>query len=340
MGYISAMFAVKFAHIATAHVPSPQANRRALCQRVGIDADSAVDPKQMIRDTTFFGFLEHIAREYEHGRSVAIRVGASMRCDDYGAFGLAFKSAIDLWGSFQRVERYGKVVTSISNYVVEPGDESSFMALSPDDETRLGLRMTNELALAAATALSREVSKQPFSPVVVLLSHEEPDDLSAQEAHFRCPVHYGADRDGLEISDELLRAGNRLGDARISEFFDAHLEQELVDYSGDERLDERVRNQVAQSLSEGVPKIGEISARMGMSSRTLQRRLSAQGHVYQDLVDAARRELAETLLRQTEFSLAEIAFLTGYAEQSTFSRAFKRWYGQTPASYRRVMLTD
>ena len=335
MGYISAMFAVKVAHIATTDIPSPQAERRALCRTAGIDADRSVDPKQMIRDTTFFRFLEHIAREYEDGRSVAIRVGASMRCDDYGAFGLAFKSAIDLWGSFQRVERYGKVVTSIANYDVDPGIGSSFMALRPDDETRLGLRMTNELALAAATALSREVSKQPFSPVAVLLSHEEPDDLSAQEAHFRCPVHYGADRDGLEISDELLRAGNRLGDARISEFFDAHLEQELVDYAGDERLDERVRSQIAQALSEGVPKISEISTRMGMSSRTLQRQLAAHGHVYQDLVDAARRDLAEKLLRRTDFALAEIAFLTGYAEQSTFSRAFKRWYGQTPASFRR-----
>ena len=335
MGYISALFAVKVAYIATADVAAPQAKRRALCRTVGIDADSAVDPKQMIRDTTFFGFLEHIAREYQDGRSIAIRVGASMRCDDYGAFGLAFKSAIDLWGSFQRVQRYGKVVTSIANYIVEPGNGSSFMALRPDDETRLGLRMTNELALAAATALSREVSKQPFSPVAVLLSHGEPDDLSAQEAHFRCPVHYGAHRDGLEISDELLRAGNRLGDARISEFFDAHLEQELADHVSDSRLDEQVRNLIAQALSEGVPKISQISARMGMSSRTLQRQLAAQGHVYQDLVDATRRDLAEKLLRRTDFALAEIAFLTGYAEQSTFSRAFKRWYGQTPASFRR-----
>ena len=337
MGYISALFAVKVAYIATADVPSPQAKRRALCRTVGIDADSAVDPKQMIRDTTFFGFLEHIADEYENGRSIAIRVGASMRCDDYGAFGLAFKSAIDLWGSFQRVERYGKVVTSIANYIVEPGNGSSFMALRPDEETRLGLRMTNELAVAAATALCREVSEQEFSPVAVFFSHEEPEDLSAQEAHFRCPVHYGADRDGLEISEELLHAGNRLGDARISEFFDAHLEKELADYAGDARLDEQVRNQIAKALSEGVPKISEISAQMGMSSRTLQRQLAEQGHVYQDLVDATRRDLAEKLLRRTDFALAEIAFLTGYAEQSTFSRAFKRWHGQTPASFRRAM---
>ena len=337
MGYISAMFAVKFAHVATTNIPSPQAERRALCRTVDIDADKSVEPKQMIRDTAFFGLLEHIAREYEDGRSVAIRVGASMRCDDYGAFGLAFKSAIDLWGSFQRVERYGKVVTSIASYIVEPGDGSSFMALRPDEETRLGLKMTNELAVAAATSLSREVSEQDFSPVAVFFSHDEPRDLSAQEARFKCPVHYGADRDGLEISDELLRAGNRLGDAGLSEFFDAHLEQELAEYSSDVRLDERVRIQIAQALSEGVPKISEISARIGMSSRTLQRRLAAQGHVYQDLVDAARRDLAEKLLRRTEFALAEIAFLTGYAEQSTFSRAFKRWRGQTPASFRRAV---
>ena len=339
MGYISALFALKVADIATADAPSKEARRRALCTTVGIDADAPPEPRQMIRDTTFFGLLEHIAHEYEDGRSIAIRVGASMRCDDYGAFGLAFKSAIDLWGSFQRVERYGKVVTSIANYTVEPGNGSAFMALRPDEETRLGLRMTNELAVAAATALSREVCQQDFSPVAVFFSHEEPGDLSAQKAHFCCPVHYGADRDGLEISDELLHAGNRLGDARISEFFDTHLEKELAQYVGDARLEERVRVQIAQALSEGVPKISDISVRLGMSSRTLQRRLAAQGHVYQDLVDAARRDLAEQLLRRTEFALAEIAFLTGYAEQSTFTRAFKRWHGQTPANFRRAALT-
>ncbi len=290
----------------------------------------------MIRDTTFFGLLEHIARDYEHGRSIAIRAGASMCCDDYGAFGLAFKSAVDLWGSFQRVERYGKVVTSIANYTVVPGEGSAFMALRPDQGTRLGSRMTNELAVAAATALSREVCQQDFAPAAVLFSHEQPEDLSAEKAHFRCPVHYAADRDGLEISDELLRAGNRLGDARISQFFDSHLERQLAQYSDDVRLEERVRVQITQALSEGAPKIFDVSARLGMSSRTLQRRLAEQGHVYQVLVDAARRDLAEKLLRSSDFALAEIAFLTGYAEQSTFTRAFKRWHGQTPASFRRA----
>ena len=75
-----------------------------------------------------------------------------------------------------------------------------------------------------------------------------------------------------------------------------------------------------------------------MSGRTLQRRLADQGHAYQDLVDNARYELAQRLLKKTDYALAEIAFLTGFAEQSTFSRAFKRWSRKTPAAFRRATL--
>jgi AraC-like DNA-binding protein len=57
------------------------------------------------------------------------------------------------------------------------------------------------------------------------------------------------------------------------------------------------------------------------------------------LAEDTRRELAEGLLRDQHHSLAEIAFLTGFAEQSSFTRAFKRWVGKTPASYRKDRLT-
>ena len=71
-----------------------------------------------------------------------------------------------------------------------------------------------------------------------------------------------------------------------------------------------------------------------MSGRTLQRRLADQGYSYQTLVDESRRQLAKRLLQQTDFSLVEVAFMTGFSEQSAFARAFKRWAGQTPRSYR------
>ncbi|MEO0956487.1 MAG: AraC family transcriptional regulator [Pseudomonadota bacterium] len=83
-----------------------------------------------------------------------------------------------------------------------------------------------------------------------------------------------------------------------------------------------------------MPTLSAVASELGFGPRTLQRRLSGSGHSFQSIVDLARKELALTLLRETELCLAEIAFLTGFSEQSGFNRAFKRWAGQTPRSYR------
>ena len=154
------------------------------------------------------------------------------------------------------------------------------------------------------------------------------------ENHFGCPVHFETERDALEINPESLRVPNRLGDETIARFFDQHLEAALASLPDDNSLEKRVRLTVAQLLSEGVPPLSLVAANLGLSARTLQRRLADQGQSFQNLVDQSRRELARQLLTETNYSLAEIAFLTGFAEQSGFNRAFKRWEGQTPRSYR------
>ena len=140
--------------------------------------------------------------------------------------------------------------------------------------------------------------------------------------------------DALLVSTAQMLRPNRLGDRSISKFFDTHLDEELSKFDDNASLERRVRMQVSQSLSPGVPTVSNIAGYFGMSGRTLQRRLSDRGYSFQTLVDESRRELAERLLKETEYPLAEVAFLTGFSEQSAFNRAFKRWAGQTPRSFR------
>jgi len=307
----------------------------ALFESVGLDPLAPVDPSALISDGDFFALMESIAELGSCGRFVPIHMGASMRCDDYGAFGLAFKSAPNLLGSYARVERFGKVVTSIANFHVERSGTSVFMEVIQGRDRRLGLKMTNELALAAATSISREVSSDDFSPVAVHLMSERPNDEGEYQMHFRCPVHFGADRDALEVSATAAARANRLSDEGMSKFFETHLDSQLSQVSDTSELERRLLDQIGEALSEGVPTLADVAGRIGMSSRTLQRRLAAEGLAYQDLVLDARKSLSEQLLRRTDYALAEIAFLTGFSDQSTFTRAFKRWKGQTPASYRR-----
>ena len=104
---------------------------------------------------------------------------------------------------------------------------------------------------------------------------------------------------------------------------------------GESRIaDTRHGADLVLSLSQGVPGVTDVASQLGMSGRTLQRQLADRGATFQKLVDQARRELAERLLADTSYPLAEVAFLTGFSEQSAFNRAFKRWAGQTPRSFR------
>lgn len=173
-----------------------------------------------------------------------------------------------------------------------------------------------------------------FSPLAVYFKHAPRGALSAYEEHFGCPVIFNAGREALLVCEESVDVPNKLGDETIAAFFDRHLEEQLAARTSDGSLELRVRRAVAHVLSEGVPMVSSIASELAMSARTLQRRLSGQGHSFQSVVDTARKDLAQRLLTDTDYSLAEIAFLTGFSEQSSFTRAFKRWTGQTPRAYR------
>lgn len=329
MGQITSLFVRKVAHEVDDSV-----DKGALLRSVGIDPDSPVDPSQMVSDTEYYAFLERCATVDGDATTLPLRVGAAMRCDDYGAFGLAWKSAPDLRGSYRRAERYARVLTNVSTYEVERTAEGAFMHLHRAGERCLGLRLSNEATVASIVSISRQASSRDFQPIAVYFKHPAPESVTGHEAYFGCPAHFASSRDALLVSNEALETPNKLGDESISRFFDTHLETELAKLEDDSSLEQRVKIRVSRSLSEGVPAISDVARHLGMSGRTLQRRLSDRGYSYQALVDESRRRLAERLLQQTDYSLAEVAFMTGFSEQSSFTRAFKRWAGQTPRSYR------
>lgn len=329
MGKITSLFARKVIREVDADT-----GKEDVLRSVGIDPDGPVDPSHMMPDTDYYSFLERAAAIDRNPVTLPLRAGAAMRCDDYGAFGLAWKSAPDLRGSYNRAERYARVLTSVSTYTVERAGSGAFMNLHRDGEKRLGLRLSNEATIASIASISREVSTKTFTPVAVYFRHPAPKTISHHEAYFGCPVHFGSDRDALLVANETLETPNILGDASISDFFETHLETELEKFEDDTSLDRQVRMHISQSLSEGVPMLSEVAKHLGMSGRTLQRRLSDTGCSYQTLVEDSRRQLAVRLMQQTDFSIVEVAFMTGFSEQSAFARAFKRWTAQTPRAFR------
>ncbi len=334
MGAITSLFVLKAVAAAGDSVDRP-----SLLNSVGIDPTSEVDVQQMVTDTAYYGLLETIAAQLEDATDFPLRVGRSMRCDDYGAFGLAWKTAPTLRGSFERAERYARLLTSVAAYELRDDRAGAFFILHREGERRLGMRLSNEATLASVASIVRQVSPQPFAPLEVHCKHPAPASVSAHEAYFGCPMHFGSDRDALLVSSEALDRANRLGDPAISRFLVAHLDSELAARAHETSFEQVMLRHISDRLSDGLPKAAVIARQMGISERTLHRRLSEHGLSFQGVMEKAQRRLTEGLLVQSDHSIAEIAFLSGFSEQSAFSRAFKRWSRQSPAAYRQAHRT-
>ena len=330
MGQITSLFAHKVVAQSRGRM-----DKRALLRGIGIDPDAPIDPKRMVSDNDYYDFFANVARSDSDGIDLPLRVGASMRCENYGAFGLAWKSALNLLGSCERAERYARVLTSVATYQVVETEAGFLMRLHRDgDRKNLGFRLSNEATIASIAAISQEVSTTQFRASAIYFKHGAPATTMSHEQHFDCPVHFDTDMDALLISHELMRAPNQLGDPAIVKYFDAHLDGEVAKLDDKLPLERRVRTRISLALSQGIPALSDVAAQFGMSGRTLQRRLSDRGYSFQTLVDESRRQLAQQLLTETDYPLAEVAFLAGFSEQSAFNRAFKRWAGQTPRSFR------
>ncbi|MEN0000304.1 MAG: AraC family transcriptional regulator [Pseudomonadota bacterium] len=331
MGDVTSLFARKLVAAAGDSVDAKE-----ILGLVNLDPDAPWDPKHMLREADFYVMLEALARQMPDATALPLIVGQSMRPDEYGALGLAWKAAPNLLGSFGRVARYARLWTSIVGYELQETDDGFLFVEHRKGERRLGMRLSVEADMASGVSLSRQVSPRPFAPLKVYFKHAAPRSIQHHEDYFGCAVHFDAGQDAMLLSEESLRVPNALGDEGITQFLISHLDQELSEIRDAPTLEEQTKQAIAKALSDGPPKMEDIARSLGFSGRSFHRRLADHGLTFQMLTEGTRRELAEGLLRDDQYSLADIAFLTGFSEQSSFTRAFKRWVGHTPASYRKA----
>jgi AraC-like DNA-binding protein len=162
----------------------------------------------------------------------------------------------------------------------------------------------------------------------------QPEDPAAFEAAFGCPVRVGAPWSGFALSPESWTLPMRRRDPALQSVLERHAAETLARIpSGDDVVSE-LRRVLAKRVSGGETRASAVARDLGTSTRTLQRRLAAAGTSYQEVLDRSRCEAADRHLVETSLSIAEVSWLVGYSEPSAFHRAFKRWRGVSPQTFR------
>jgi AraC-like DNA-binding protein len=174
-----------------------------------------------------------------------------------------------------------------------------------------------------------------FSPRGVALTYARPPDVTEHTRVFGAGVRFSQPYACLEFDRALLDLPLQGMDPNLAAVLDRFAQHRLEELPRPVDLVDDLSQRIGQALRGTIPDAATLARQMGMSARTLSRRLHERGLTYQEVVDQARRELALRHLLNKDLKVIEVAFLLGFSEVSTFYRAFRRWTGTTPAAYRR-----
>ncbi|SLN60214.1 Transcriptional activator NphR [Roseivivax jejudonensis] len=289
-----------------------------------------------VPDETYFDLIARVAEKHGDPVVLAIDYGKRLRIDDLGVLGLAMKSAPTLRAALERAARYFLLMTDTVAYRLQPEAGGGVFRIETLTRMHPALAVRNACALTGFATAMRQCAGSNIAFAEVTLRHDPGGPLPPLERFFGCPVRLGGGPDAIRFGPGVLDRETRLGDAAMSDYFAGELAAALDRHRTVDTITARVRVRLARSLSGGVPPAADMARALGLSERSLSRRLADERASYPALVRETRREMAERLLAEGDGTIAEVAFCTGFAEQSTFSRAFKSWTGQTPARFRQA----
>jgi hypothetical protein len=252
-------------------VSSGPESRDELLASVGLSPsiDSADWIRETVEEDAYYDLLERAAAEDDFG--LPFRYGSAVQVDDFGALGLAFKTATTLRESLLRLVRYILVLSDTLEYELRDVVGGGEFVMSRPGHRR-GAQLANECALAAITSLLRQVTDTKVTPVAVSFRHPRPASTEPHQTYFGCPIRFDDRMNALHLSNETLQTRTRLADEGLSAFILATLD-DMKRAKAERTLPAQVHSAVTNALPDGRPSKPEIARRLGMSERTLHRRL-------------------------------------------------------------------
>lgn len=187
----------------------------------------------------------------------------------------------------------------------------------------------------AAIRLCRVLTGQNLVPQYVSIVHHRSGSTSDMVRFAGTKVEFGADADEFALDLDARELPLAHSDGHLNDLLLKYCEAALADRSGEtNQLRTRVENAISSALPHGKVLVEDIARDLGMSERTLARRLSDQGLSFTEILQQLRRDLAVRYLADRRLHVSKIAWLLGFREVSAFTHAFKRWTGKTPRQMR------
>ncbi|MFO8142068.1 MAG: AraC family transcriptional regulator [Marinobacter sp.] len=278
--------------------------------------------------------LWHGAEQCTGDSGFGLKAGAGVRPASIDVVSFALQSAATLREAIAMVQKYQRLISDGGRFQMLPGNRGTWIVYHPRQGRLAFSPHQLEAVLAAVVTFSGWLTGSALQPRRVQFSQARLGPAAGYQAVFACPVAFEQAFSGLLVDNAELDSPLPQSDPGLSKLHEQFSAGRLAAL-GMERLPAPdLRQWLLTRISQKLPRRLDAARALGVSERTLARRLQAQGQTFNGLLDDVRRELALTAVAGQQQSLADIAQSLGYAEASTFYRAFHRWTGLPPARWR------
>ncbi len=305
-----------------------------LCATVPFDPASLADSDRRIPFSQFVTFYNHAAR-LTGDPLLGLHVGSRSSPQMFDVLGYVTMNSPDFGEALRRLMRYHKIWDDAVSYTLETAGEDVHLSFiygvdNPVEE----LRQDCESTMAIIVRFARVVTGTPWTPREVHFEHAAPGDASEHGRIFGALVRFDMPGNKLIFARALLSLPLVGADAGLCAVLDRHAEELLAKTASHGAVSQKIRQFLQEAMQDGDLGLEAVARRMGISPRTLQRKLKEEGTSHQDLLDEMRRDLSKRYLKEPDMAICEVAYLLGFSEPSAFHRAFRRWTGSTPKEYR------
>jgi AraC-like DNA-binding protein len=269
-------------------------------------------------------------------RAFGLRVAAELRIEDNEVFGFLAMSCATLGEAFDRTAKYRELYNTGARWElqIDADAERVIHYPWPSSARSPGRRAAVELAVADMASAARQLSAGgAAAPIEVRFAHDAPRDLRPYRAAFGVDPVFNASLDELVFARGMTAIAVATFNSRLREYFDVQCQQLAAKFTADAPITARARTALIAAMGGGDPSMDGVARTLGMSARSLHRRLSDEGARFNDLLDDVRQEFAKRYLARRSVTASEVAYLVGFQSPTAFFRAFKRWTGQTPKSF-------
>jgi AraC-like DNA-binding protein len=327
------MAAGGLSRLAIARLQSSGVPVAPILRRAGLTPEVIADPEGRLSVQSQIGLLNEAA--------VALKddcLGFTLARDfdprEVGLLYYVMASSQTLGDALKRLARYSKVTNEALVFGYREGNRL-IISLSYSGVPRHSDRHQIEFCMFAALRICRMLTGQHLVPQHFSVCHHRSEGTSEMTRFVGTEVEFGSDRDELALTIDARDLPLVHADTFLNDLLVKYCEAALADKRGDKsQLRTKVENAIASVLPHGRVLVQDVARSLGMSERTLARKLSDEGLNFTEIFQQLRRDLAVRYLEDRKLHVSKIAWLLGFHEVSAFTHAFRRWTGKTPRELR------